>query len=232
MRTFSTPKTLALASGLALALSGWLLPATALAQTESKAIVVDQVTVTSVQDRFNSQNRWMQVEVDVLAKSNPAQSPLNPNWVPGVSVTLTLGWGSAGATPALDLAVAATAQLVALQVNQRTAVVFYLPPEFLQSGSTNPSGLNADSKPTFYVVSITAGTTTMAMTSSSVSSSLPDRNYVNGFLSKASDQTSKNAGMMLTTHEAPYYVVSQGLSQLGGGAVIPTLKSSAQMAGP
>ncbi|MGA2052932.1 MAG: hypothetical protein ABSH19_06450 [Opitutales bacterium] len=231
MLSFFTPKTLALASGLALMLAGW--PEGLSAQTQTKAVAVDgAITVSSVQDRYNSQNKWMQVEVDVTAKSNPQADATNPNWVKDVSVTLTLGWGASGDTPQLDLAVAATAKLVALQVNQRTAVLFYLPPEFLQAGSTNPSGLNADSKPTFYVASISAGKIAMGLTSDAVSSSLPDRNYVNGFLTKAADQVGKNAGMMLTADSVPFYVLSQGLGQLGGGAVIPTLKGPVPAAGP
>ncbi len=230
MRLFFTPKTLALASGLALALAMW--PAQAGAQPAaglSKAISVEGIAFQPVRGQ-NPDNSWMVALVELTAKSNPDAQALNPKWVPDVSVTLTLGWGENKTPPQLDLAVSATAKLVALQVNGKAMVMFFVPPEFLQSGSKNPAGLNANSKPTFYVVQVTAAGTAIDLGKQAVSSSLPSQNYIDGFLRASGDQTTKNAGMMLTTQSVPAYILTTAISQYANGATIPTLKSAA-MAG-
>jgi len=142
MRLFFTPKTFALASGLALAMSVW--PGQAWAQPAGKlstAITVDRVSFEQLQDNYSAGNSWMLAKVELTAHSNPDAQAINPKWVKDVSVTLTLGWGTSGTPPQLDLAVAATAKLVAVQVNTSTVVMFFVPPEFLQSGSKNPDGL-------------------------------------------------------------------------------------------
>jgi hypothetical protein len=236
MRVFSTPKTLALASGLTLAFVTSFVPVSAFAQSsgsakggtgESKAITVDGVTVNSVQDRFNTSNQWMQVKVDITAKSNPAAGAVNPKWIPDVVVGLTLGWGKTGTPPQLDMAVAGTAKLVALELNTKTTVLFYLSPEFLQSASKNPNGFQAGNKPDFFVVDINAGGVAIEKSKTAVSTSLPNRNFVDGFLRAAQDQVTKNAGMMLTTDNVPWFILQAGAGNMGG-AVIPALKAPVQ----
>jgi hypothetical protein len=225
MRLFFTPKTLALASGLALAAAVW--PGQAWAQPAGKlstAITVSQqISVQQVRGQ-NSNNSWMIVPVEITAQSNPDPRAINPQWVRDVSVTLTLGWGTTGTPPQLDRAGAATAKLVALQVNTATVVMFFVPPEFLQAGSSNPDGLSASSKPTYYVAQITAGGVPMNAGMNAVSSTLPNQNYIDGFLKASGTQTAKNAGMMLTSTSVPPSVL-QGAMQYTNGDVVPTLMS-------
>ena len=228
MRLFFTPKTFALASGLALAMSVW--PGQAWAQPAGKlstAITVDRVSFEQLQDNYSAGNSWMLAKVELTAHSNPDAQAINPKWVKDVSVTLTLGWGTSGTPPQLDLAVAATAKLVAVQVNTSTVVMFFVPPEFLQSGSKNPDGLSASSQPTYYVAQVSAGGTQIDPGRMAVSSnSLPNQNYIDGFLRASGEQTSKNAGMMLTADSVPAYI-SLAAAQKANGASIPTLRSSA-----
>jgi len=234
MRAFFTPKTLAL-TGLALALAFW--PGRACAQqsgsataSPAKAVQVDSVSFKPISDPYNQRYGWMQVRVDLTAKFNPNTQALNPKWVPDVNVMATLGWGSKSGksgAPQIDVAVTATAKLVALEVNTRSTVMFYLPPEFLQSATKSPSGINASMPPDFFVVQVQAGGTTMDPTAKSVSSSsLPDKSYVDGFVRAAGDLASKNSGMMLPANEVPYYIYRVGLDG-ASGTVVPTFKSSA-----
>jgi len=228
MRLFFTPKTLALASGLALAVAVW--PGQAWGQAAGKpstAITVDRVSFEQLQDNYSAGNSWMLAKVEFTAHSNPDAQAVNPRWVKDVSVTLTLGWGASGTPPQLDLAVSATAKLVAVEVNTSTVVMFFVPPEFLQSGSKNPAGLSASSQPTYYVAQIVAAGATIDPGKMAVSSnSLPTQNYIDGFLRASGEQTSKNAGMMLTADSVPAYI-SLSAAQKANGETIPTLKSSA-----
>jgi hypothetical protein len=237
MRSFFTSGAVATLVALAAVSTAWAQDVTptdtgnstakAKAQEVAGAITALGVNFSAYRDPFSNFN-WMIVRVDFIAKENPNPSPVNPKWVDGVTVTLTLGWGPPNTSSAeVDLALTAKAKLVSIEVGKRNSVLFFVPPEVLQrglsvAGSSAAIPLSVQA-PTYYVAQFDAGGVPIEPNKQSLSSTLINRAYVDGFLKAAEDKTDATKGWMLNATTVPSFVLYNVVSQGIGGGAMPTV---------
>jgi hypothetical protein len=213
------PKHLSVAAVLLMAASlrGWA--AEAAAPAPALATTGDEISVTSF--NFNpplidpyAKASWLVAEVDFMGKASSGK------WLDDVDVTLTLGWGSSGAKPTIDLALASSIRLLSFQSGAREVVFFLVPPEVLARG-VKGQALVANAAPTFYAVQFKEGG--LALTDdykkSDVSAqTLPNKDYVDAFVAKG-----ERNGKLMSEASVPSYVLySLLVSSRVGSNVFPT----------
>ncbi len=166
---------------------------------------IDAVTFKSVPDPFQ-RNPWMQVEVDFTGRKNPDPKSDNPKYLQDVQIDLILAWGVKGATPQVDTVLTGTIHFLGIEVNNKCATYFFVPPEFLDMGFKGKSYVSTTA-PTYYVVQAKVAGIPLKINASMVSTiSLPNEIYVNGFLGKIAGMTASTAGIMLTGTDTPAYI--------------------------
>jgi hypothetical protein len=183
-------------------------------------ITTQQASFTELKDPY-VHNSWMVVEVDFAAKPTNSEK-----WINDVTVTLTMAWGSKGPPPQLDLSLSDSVSLIGVESNKRNAVFFFVPPEVLARNQNGPA-YGASQTPTFYTIQYSVGGSPVTPGKADYSvQTLPDANYVKGFVGAASEKAEK--GLLFTEATVPSYILNAELLHLSTtGINFPTYQFNA-----
>ncbi len=204
-----------------------LLTVSALRAADSAVISESVDQVSTAQASFSefkdpySHNSWMVAQVDFTGKA-----PGPEKWMNNVTVTLTMAWGEKGSSPQIETALTATINLVAIESGKRNAVFFFVSPEILGQGP-HETTYEAGKVPTFYAIQYSVDGHPVSLGKLDYSTqTLPDANFVKGFLNKAGEKAQK--GVLFEEATVPPYVLNAALFRLtSDGSAFPTYLQSA-----
>ncbi len=169
-------------------------------QTANPPLAVYSVRTTpkQVNDPI-SNNKWLQLEVEIGSGNNINPAAPNKNYFERVKVHAIFAWGNKTKGKfTIDTAFDSTVEIAAMPVRSKQYVYFYLPPEVADMYNIR-SGQIA-----FFYVALSYAGVNMPATRASVASSMADSlDSVDSFQQVCAEKLTQTKGMMLPQNLAP-----------------------------
>ncbi|MEM8550247.1 MAG: hypothetical protein AAGF10_05595 [Verrucomicrobiota bacterium] len=161
------------------------------------------VTVSSV--KFNKgvgDFNWSNVVIDLQVNNNPFEdSSLNPRYVDNVGVKLTLGY-TIDRSEKKFFVVQSDVMIATMEVGKKRSMAFWLPYDIVQRN-------NLGKTPDFWVVELTVSGQAIPLQPANASSSLPNADRLQQFMSMASQQLPQTEGILVPYYLSPYQPISR-----------------------
>ncbi|WOO41887.1 hypothetical protein [Rubellicoccus peritrichatus] len=155
---------------------------------------------------FNSNARpykWNNIVIQLQANQNPDPQAANPRYVDNITVTLTLGYESKGASPFTFYQAEAT--LVTLETGKKKEIAFWMPYDVVQRD-------NLPKEPKYWIVELEVNGQQLNLlvdNKKSFSSGFTNLDSINGFKSQASGKLSETDGILVPTYLSPNPYIDQ-----------------------
>jgi hypothetical protein len=161
----------------------------ALGVCAQEAIKVDRVDFNSLRDD------WIQVEIELSCVGNPAPDARDKNYVEKIKVKAYLAYTRDAATRAYDY-YTSEIEIIIMEKGDDNNVYFYLPRLIAERDQLQ-------TKPDFYYVEVSVNGEPQQPQKSAMSSSIPNLDILNSFVSKADAEGGDNQHILM-----PIYLTS------------------------